>query len=284
MVTAETDSLDAQERIKKEMRGANRPDAIADDDDDDEFQELTNTGKEVKKLVRKSDKSALYESDGDESDNPYASVRSSLPPSTSTHHSLSLQSEYDEEGSVASADNEATRTSTPSAAPHRSSDPTRRHSITSSHRNSHSSRPSNSNSRAGSRGGSPSLGTSGSAHVAKRATSPNASSRRSASGSRVGSPAPGGKRKRTEGEEVDAAKRRKNGETPPPVSEGDADLITEADLVALFRTKASFTTKEVLSHFKKAFKADPRNKMAVGKLIQAVATFVEGELVLKPGL
>lgn len=64
---------------------------------------------------------------------------------------------------------------------------------------------------------------------------------------------------------------------------GDADLITEAMLIELFRTKPSFSTKEVLSHFKKALKADPRNKSAIGGMLQSVANLVGGELVLKPG-
>lgn len=52
------------------MRAARHfEEAVPDDDDDDEVAELTNTGKEVKKLVRKGN--AAYDSDGDDDENPY---------------------------------------------------------------------------------------------------------------------------------------------------------------------------------------------------------------------
>lgn len=54
------------------MRAAERPDEIPDQPAEDEDDQLTGTGKEIKKLVRKADKSGLYDSDDD--DNPYASV------------------------------------------------------------------------------------------------------------------------------------------------------------------------------------------------------------------
>lgn len=44
------------------------------DDEDDDEDDLTNTGKELKKLVKKGDKEGAYESDNDDFDNPYASV------------------------------------------------------------------------------------------------------------------------------------------------------------------------------------------------------------------
>ena len=58
------------------MRAANGYDAapVDDDDDEEELKALTNTGKEVKKLVKKVEKNRAYESDGDDDDNPYASV------------------------------------------------------------------------------------------------------------------------------------------------------------------------------------------------------------------
>lgn len=57
------------------MRAAERPDEIPDDDDEAaEAERLNRTGKEIKKLVKKSDKTGAYESD-DDVENPYASVR-----------------------------------------------------------------------------------------------------------------------------------------------------------------------------------------------------------------
>lgn len=72
-----------QERIRREMRAVERPDEIPDDDEvdalDGEGERLNRTGKEIKKLVKKADKTGNYESD-DDVENPYASVR---PPSLS---------------------------------------------------------------------------------------------------------------------------------------------------------------------------------------------------------
>lgn len=136
-------------------------------------------------------------------------------------------------------------------------------------------------SRPGSRSGSPN--PSGSTIVAMRATSPSGG-RKSVPGSRGVSPGPGVKRKRPD-DEADGGKRRKNASpSPGPGSAGgDENLLTEADVVALLKTKAVFTTKEVLSHFKKAFKLQPKNKALIGGLLQAVANLMDGSLQLKPG-
>ena len=55
--------------------------------------------------------------------------------------------------------------------------------------------------------------------------------------------------------------------------------------MALFKTKEghSITTQEVLGHFKRALKSEPKNKAAIGGLLQTVANLVGGKLVLKPG-
>lgn len=48
------------------MRAANGYDAAPiDDDDDEEIEALTNTGKEAKKLLKKREKNRAYESDED---------------------------------------------------------------------------------------------------------------------------------------------------------------------------------------------------------------------------
>lgn len=60
------------------MRGAAGIDGqAAEAEEEDSADELTNTGKEVKKLVRKVDKEGLYESDNEDDDNPYYSGVSS---------------------------------------------------------------------------------------------------------------------------------------------------------------------------------------------------------------
>lgn len=156
----------------------------------------------------------------------------------------------------------------------------------SSHHRSHSTSSTSNrqrDSRHPSRAGSP----SGSALVAKRATSPTGSA--SGKKSRGSSPAPssgGGKRKRpdgTDGGESDGGKRRKNASPAPGEVAG---LITEGDLVALFKTKEgySITTQEVLSHFKSQLRREPQNRALISSLLRNVANLVDGKLVLKSGL
>ena len=72
-----------QERIKKEYRKAK---AIAgevalEDTDDEDEQKLSGAGKQMRKMLKKNDKSGQYD-DSDEDKNPYASsvcYRSSFP-------------------------------------------------------------------------------------------------------------------------------------------------------------------------------------------------------------
>lgn len=63
-----------QERIKKEYRKAKAAangDAVEDSDDEDE-QKLSVAGKQMRKMLKKNDKSGQYD-DSDEDKNPYAS-------------------------------------------------------------------------------------------------------------------------------------------------------------------------------------------------------------------
>lgn len=136
-------------------------------------------------------------------------------------------------------------------------------------------------SRGPSRAVSPS---SGSAYLAKRATSPALSASSSS------------KRKRdrastTDGagsdSDADGSKRRKGGgggKSPSPAPAGG--LLSQADIVAYLKTRPNqaSTTKEVLTHFRKAIKGDARNKAAIGGLLRGASNLVDGNLVLKPGL
>lgn len=54
------------------MSGANGVRDLEEEDEEKALEELTRPGREIKKLVKKIDKSAVYESDDE--DNPYASV------------------------------------------------------------------------------------------------------------------------------------------------------------------------------------------------------------------
>lgn len=104
------------------------------------------------------------------------------------------------------------------------------------------------------------------------------------------SPLPG-KRKRPDGDHADSDGKRRRPTSPSPSrspggtpTPGDGNLITEADVAAFLRGKAGVTTKDVLVHFKRALRADERNKQAISKLLQAVSRLEGGKIVLKEGL
>ncbi|KAK4056226.1 transcription factor IIF subunit tfg1 [Microbotryomycetes sp. JL221] len=249
----EEETKELEERIKREMRAANRYEGQpeVDDDEQEEDAELTGAGKEVKRLVRKSDKSGTYDSDDEEDD------------------------DLSDSASVASQDVNGKDGSTSRSSSQRPSN-MHRTSSSSQRPSSHSRHHSTTNSRSGS--------PSGSALVAKRATSPGGG-RKSLPNSRASSPGASNatKRRRDGSDDADAAKRRKNGASPPPV--GGEGLLTDNDLIALFKTvpKLTLSTKDVLTHFRKQLK-DERNKNAIRGLLQSVATLTNGQLVLKPGL
>jgi hypothetical protein len=140
--------------------------------------------------------------------------------------------------------------------------------------------------------------SSGSALVAKRATSPERNSSTSRNGSRSNSPAPGSrsgspsildeggsKRKRTESDSTlvisNGDKRHKaTSSSPPPPTPPSVALLTEQDLIQFIKgSMGPVTTMHLLTHFKKSLK-DSRNKLAIRGLITGVASLVEGNLVL----
>ncbi|KAL5487678.1 TFG1 [Sanghuangporus weigelae] len=72
-VAADEEAKELEERLKREYRQANktREGYIDEDEEEEDADNLTGTGKDIKKLVRKIEKNAAYESDEDK--NPYAS-------------------------------------------------------------------------------------------------------------------------------------------------------------------------------------------------------------------
>jgi len=260
------------------MRAVERPDEIPDDDEVDalegEGDRLNRTGKEIKKLVKKSDKTGNYESD-DDVENPYASVRPSsltLSACPVTPYAradpcafMVFYAQDDDNDSDASATSHASgaRPGSRAASPGRGS----------------------STSRPASRAASPS--SSGAAMLARRAASPSSKRKRDAG---AGSDSEGGASSST----ADGSKRRKGGsgsgkgKSPSPGPAGGlapGALLSEADLVAFLKARPGQTssTKDLLRHFGRALK-DKRNKEAMGGLLKAVADFKEGSLVLKAGL
>ncbi|GAA5857331.1 hypothetical protein JCM8547_002223 [Rhodosporidiobolus lusitaniae] len=253
----EEETKQLEERIRREMRAAERPDEVPDDADDEEVARLTGTGREMKKMIRKSDKSGAYESDED-NDNPYASS---------------------DEDSDAASTTSATRNDRASS---------RVNSPNPSHLRA--------DSLPRSRAGTPSGSGSGSVLVAKRATSPSSRQgsrdpspapgssskrRRDADGHGSDSDVGDGSKRRK-----GSAKPSGSGKGKSPSPSAPVQLLTQADVVAFFKTRPDHkaATKDVLTFFRKQLKGDERNKAAIGGLLQAVANLEGGVLVLKAGL
>lgn len=70
--------------------------------------------------------------------------------------------------------------------------------------------------------------------------------------------------------------------TPP--SSADLQLLQEDEIIAFLRGK-SLTTSDLIQHFKKRFKAQPRNREVIGSVLKKVASRTnDGKLQLKEGL
>ncbi|SCV72546.1 BQ2448_4083 [Microbotryum intermedium] len=267
----ETKELD--ERIRKEMRAVERAASEPEEDDDDE--QLTATGKDLKRLVKKQDQDGLYGSDDDDD---LSSSDSSVAEDDDTKSVTSANGDPSTPRPASSSSQQQHNKPRPSA-----------DSMHRTHSSSSSSRPhSTQASRHPSRAASPS---SGSALLAKRATSPT----RSNPGSRATSPNPAGngangKRKR---DDHDGSSKRlalspsatsgAGGWDAPP----DA-LIEDRHLIDFFKTKASepnkSTTKDVLNYFRKQLKGNDKNKEAIKSALHNVAIMQDKHLVLKPGM
>ncbi|SCZ92505.1 BZ3500_MvSof-1268-A1-R1_Chr5-2g07923 [Microbotryum saponariae] len=268
----EQETKELEERIRKEMRAVERAASEPEEDDDDE-EHLTATGKDLKRLVRKQDQDGIYGSDDDDD---LSSSDSSV-------------AEDDDSKSVTSASGDP---STPRPASQQQQQNKPRRSTDSIYRthSSSSSRPhSTQTSRHPSRAASPS---SGSALLAKRATSPT----RSNPGSRATSPNPSGngangKRKRDDHDGF--SKRRALSPSAGTAAVGGWDapsdaLIEDRHLIDFFKTKASepnkSTTKEVLNYFRRQLKGNEKNKERIKGALHNVASMQDKFLVLKAGM
>lgn len=63
----------------------------------------------------------------------------------------------------------------------------------------------------------------------------------------------------------------------------DSNLITEAEVIALLRSRPRVTTRDLIYELKKKLKKDERNKNILAMCVKKVATPVDGVLVLKDG-
>ncbi|TIB79503.1 hypothetical protein E3Q23_00137 [Wallemia mellicola] len=116
--------------------------------------------------------------------------------------------------------------------------------------------------------------------VARRATSPYAKQRSSS---------PSTKRSRTDLEDKPdnkklKVKRESSSPSATPPNSADGQVLQGDEIIAFLRGK-SVTTNELIQHFKKRFKAQPKNRETIGGVLKKVASRTpDGKLQLKEGL
>ena len=119
--------------------------------------------------------------------------------------------------------------------------------------------------------------------VARRATSPYTKQRSSS---------PSSKRSRTDFDDKHEHKKIKvkreslSPSASPSASSatGDGLLLQEDEIIAFLRGK-TVTTGDLIQHFKKRFKAQPKNREVIGSVLRKVASRTnDGKLQLKEGL
>ncbi|KAF9900270.1 hypothetical protein BX616_002643 [Lobosporangium transversale] len=64
----------------------------------------------------------------------------------------------------------------------------------------------------------------------------------------------------------------------------DSMLITEAEVIALLKSRPQVTTRDLIVDLKKKLRKEPRNKNILAAIVKKVATPHDGILVLKEGL
>ncbi|KAH7102903.1 Rap30/74 interaction domain-containing protein [Auriculariales sp. MPI-PUGE-AT-0066] len=304
------DQKEAEERVKKESRLANRlRDAGIDDDDDEDLEflemlqdtKLTGAGKGLHKTLRTHER-GVYDSDDDDNRNPYLSSedeeeeevpeepkkddkkddkdKDSSKPNTTSRPSGNTQPSASGKGNPKSSQTPRTgsRANSPPV-PHGRGNSFLAHRATSPKGKSVTS-PS---SRAASP--KPMSGHPG------RATSPLAGG----SGTRALSPVPGRpqgmKRKADEsasgsGLTSKKIKRPDGAASPASAPNGSAPRdINEALVVGWLRKQQDHppTTGDTIAHFKRFFLGDKRRKEQLAKIIKHVAEFKGGRLFLKEG-
>ncbi|KAF8592138.1 Rap30/74 interaction domain-containing protein [Ramaria rubella] len=304
------EAKESEERMKREYRTANKlRDAHIDEDEEEEDIQLTGAGKDLKKIVRKTEKNDGYDDSDDDDKDPFISddeePEENPPPQTPDGPAVQNQSQPPSQP--------ASGTSTPTPRPATGPQTPRPQKPTVKNKPLQQPRATPS-----SRANSPGLGN---AVVAKRATSPKAPKQKVivgaggggsragsplASGSRAPSPVPGsGSPSRSA---AAASGSRANSPTPPtgslkrkatddaPTPPGVAATLATADgakprkkakrpleesmVIEFLREKKEASTKEAIQKFQPYLK-DPEVKAAFTAMVKKVAVVKNGMLSLR---
>lgn len=289
----DVDTRELEERIKREMRAANKVGDLAIESADEEEEvetELTRAGKRVKKLLVKrgrkgkpeEEEDDLDDVDDDDTRNPYASSQEEVD--SEDERNMQREADHKAKERERALQQQQQAKNLPPLARSASEGGPRLPGGLPSRAPSVGPR---------SRATSPVVGSSGTNALVRRATSP------SGLDSRRGSPTPppsASKRKAERAASPTASddgsrsdekskKRRKGGSASPPpqpVAPGDdSALIPRDDIISYIRNSGP-TTKELLKHFKAAMARDTRNRDIILQVTKEVASMGEEKrLVIK---
>ncbi|OAQ35108.1 Rap30/74 interaction domain-containing protein [Linnemannia elongata AG-77] len=285
---------------KDDPRNKHGPQMDSDEDEDDEEDRarLNETGKAVKKALRKLEKNKAYDDDDDK--DPYASDKDS---SDSDLDEIDKEKEMKKEEDTAAAAGGNTpdlskaknKTKANAKAPltpkkANATKPTASKPVSAKALKNKPAMPAPRNASAGTQPSTKPAGPSSS-------STPRGSSPPAAVNGRAGSPTlPDKKRKKMDGasqEQVEDSPKKVARSSEASTSgaaashaaepQDDSNLITEAEVIALLRSRPRVTTRDLIYELKKKLKKDERNKNILAMCVKKVATPVDGVLVLKDG-
>ncbi|KAF8935542.1 hypothetical protein BGZ58_004944 [Dissophora ornata] len=281
-------------------------DSDEDEDEEDDKGRLTDNGKAVKKALLKLEKNKVYASD-DEKD-PYASDKDSSDSDLDEIDKEKDAKKEDEsvslsqETSKSKAKGKANAKSAPLIAKKPGATKTAAPSkpVSAKALKTKIPLPAPRNASAGVQGGAKSAASSstkvGSSNIAGKASSPLAAVAGQASSAGA---ALDKKRKKTAdaaeaGDEGSSKKHARTSEAASSSSSSmqaesssagdDSQLITEAEVIALLRSRPKVTTRDLIVELKRKLRKEPKNKNILATIVKKVATQQDGILVLKEGL
>ncbi|KAG0381123.1 hypothetical protein BGX24_009952 [Mortierella sp. AD032] len=287
---------------KDDPRNKQGPQMDSDEDEDDEEDRarLNETGKAVKKALLKLEKNKSYASDEDR--DPYASDKDS---SDSDLDEIDKEKDQKEEESGAAAGGstpdlsknkaKAKATAKMPLIPKKSNatKPATNKPVSAKAMKNKPAMPTPRNASAGAQ---PAAKT-GASTSASSSSAPRGSSPPAAVTGRAGSPGVSDKkRKKMDGSSQDLAEdspkkvaRASEASTSSATAShaeayDDANLITEAEVIALLKSRPKVTTRDLINELKKKLKKDERNKNILATVVKKVAIPQDGVLVLKEGL
>ncbi|KAF9138468.1 hypothetical protein BGX30_009121 [Mortierella sp. GBA39] len=272
-------------------------DSDEDEDDEDDPARLNETGKAVKKALRKLEKNKAYDDDDDK--DPYASDKDS---SDSDLDEIDKEKEMKKEEDAAAAGGSTldlskakSKTKANAKAPltpkkANATKPAASKPVSAKALKNKPPMPIPRNASAGTQPSTKPAGPSSSS--APRGSSPPA-----VVNGRAGSPTVSDKKRK----KMDGASQEQAEDSPKKVARSseastssaaashaaephdDSNLITEAEVIALLRSKPKVTTRDLIYDLKKKLRRDGRNKNILAMCVKKVATPVDGVLVLKDG-